>query len=289
MINTNDFRVKGGKKKKISLKDFDTSYDGPLTKKEVNNHLLPANQQAMKDWQERLYAENEQALLIVLQAMDAAGKDGIIKKVFTAMNPQGVQVTPFKVPTRNEEDHEYLWRVNLALPRRGNIGIFNRSHYEEVLVTRVHDLLEESQMPDHLIDENIWQRRFKEIRHFEKYLGNNGIKVIKFFLHVSKEEQQERLLERIDRPEKNWKFASSDVLERERWDDYQCAYEELLAATSTKEAPWYVIPADRKWYTRYVVSQLVVETFEEMNPQYPKLPKEELDHLDHWREVLLNS
>ena len=198
-------------------------------------------------------------------------------------------MTPFKVPTRREEDHDYLWRVNLALPRRGNIGIFNRSHYEDVLVTRVHDLLEESQMPDHLIDENIWQRRFKEIRHFEKYLGNNGIKVIKFFLHVSKEEQQERLLERIDRPEKNWKFASSDVLERERWDDYQCAYEELLAATSTKEAPWYVIPADRKWYTRYVVSQIVVETFEEMDPQFPKLPQKELDNLDHWREVLLNN
>jgi len=221
--------------------------------------------------------------------MDAAGKDGVIKHVFTAMNPQGVQVTPFKVPTSREADQDYLWRINIALPSRGNIGIFNRSHYEEVLVTRVHDLLEHSQIPAHLIDENIWQRRFEEIRNYEEYLSNNGTKILKFFLHVSKDEQKDRLLSRIDRPEKNWKFSSSDVSEREHWDDYQEAYEELLCATSTKRCPWFVIPADRKWFTRYVISEIVVRTFNEMDPRFPDLDPEEAAKLSHWREVLLEG
>lgn len=287
MIDLKKYKVPA--KKNVKLKDYSTGYKGPLTKKEVYDYLLPANQQAMRDWQERLYADNKMSLLIVLQAMDAAGKDGVIKHVFTAMNPQGVKVTPFKVPTSLEEDHDYLWRINKALPARGDIGIFNRSHYEEVLVTRVHDLLEHSQIPAHLIDENIWKRRFEEIRNYEEYLSNNGTKILKFFLHVSKDEQKERLLSRIDRPEKNWKFSSSDVSEREHWDDYQVAYEELLCATSTKQCPWFVIPADRKWYTRYVISEIVVRTFHEMDPRFPDLAPEEVEKLGHWRDVLLEG
>lgn len=280
----NRYKIKPGTS--VKLADFDTSYDGELTKKDVYGKLLPENLDAMAKRQDALYAENTRGIVVVLQAMDAAGKDGLIKHVFTALNPQGVQVTPFKEPSSLELDHDYLWRIAAALPRRGNIAIFNRSHYEDVLVTRVHRLLRTQPIPKNLLDDGVWKRRFREINHFETYLHDNGFRVVKFFLHVSKEEQKERLLSRIDEKDKNWKFSSSDVRERQYWDDYQHAYEDLIANTSTAKAPWYVVPADRKWYTRYIVSEIFKDLLEEMNPIYPTLPKEEIAHLDRWKEVL---
>ncbi|MDY6045097.1 MAG: polyphosphate kinase 2 family protein [Peptoniphilus sp.] len=280
----NRYRVAPGSN--VHLEDYDTSYDGPLTKKQVNKELLPANLEKMSDYQAALYAENTRGIVVVLQAMDAAGKDGLIKHVFTALNPQGVQVTPFKEPTSLELDHDYLWRIAAALPRRGNIAIFNRSHYEDVLVTRVHRLLRRQPLPPSALDENIWTRRFEEIRNFEQYLYDNGFRVVKFFLHISKDEQRERLLDRIDVEEKNWKFSSSDVREREYWGKYQKAYEDLITHTSTEIAPWYIVPADRKWYTRYVVSEIFKDLLEDMKPTYPELPEKEKKHLNKWRSVL---
>lgn len=261
----------------IKLTDWDTSYEGELTKDEVYGKALPENLDKLAAFQNVLYADNRYGLLIVLQAMDAAGKDGLIKHVFTAMDPQGTQVSSFKKPSSLELDHDYLWRCNLHLPRRGNVMIFNRSHYEDVLVTRVHNLLEAegSQFPKELSGGNLWKRRFKEIRNWEEYLTQNGIVVLKFFLHISKEEQKERLLSRIDEEEKNWKFSSADINERKYWDDYQHAYEEMISATSTSHAPWFIIPADRKWYTRYVVSEIVKKQFESMSIAYPALPEKE--------------
>ena len=283
-MNTNQYNVP--EKTKIHLSDYATTYDGPLTKKEVKEELLPENLRAMAELQDALYAENTRGIVVVLQAMDAAGKDGLIKHVFTALNPQGVAVTPFKVPNDEELDHDYLWRIAKALPRRGEIAIFNRSHYEDVLVTRVHDLLKESPMPKDLVDENIWARRFKEIRAFEDYLNDNGFAVVKFFLHLSKDEQKARLLARINRPEKQWKFSAADVNERAYWDDYQKAYEDLIAHTATEKSPWYIVPADPKWYARYVVSEIMVHLMKNMNPTYPKLAEKEKENLAKWKKIL---
>lgn len=275
----------------IKLTDWDTSYEGELTKDEVYGKALPENLDKLAAFQNVLYADNRYGLLIVLQAMDAAGKDGLIKHVFTAMDPQGTQVSSFKKPSSLELDHDYLWRCNLHLPRRGNVMIFNRSHYEDVLVTRVHNLLEAegSQFPKELSGGNLWKRRFKEIRNWEEYLTQNGIVVLKFFLHISKEEQKERLLSRIDEEEKNWKFSSADINERKYWEDYQHAYEEMISATSTSHAPWFIIPADRKWYTRYVVSEIVKKQFESMSIAYPALPEKEKESLREWRNILTNE
>lgn len=286
-MNTKDYLVKPNKK--VILKDFPTSYQGDLTKKQVYDDLLPENLEKMALLQEKFYAQDSHGLVVVLQAMDAAGKDGLIKHVFTALNPQGVQVTPFKQPNSEELDHDYLWRIVRALPRRGNIAIFNRSHYEDVLVTRVHNLLEVQQIPQNLVDDDIWNRRFKEISNFEQYLTDNGIKVVKFFLHLSKEEQKKRLLSRIEEEEKNWKFSGSDVSERKYWDEYQKAYEDLLENTATGDSPWYVIPADRKWYARYLVSEIMVKVLEEINPQFPTLPKEQREKLGDWKKLLMEE
>lgn len=275
--------------KKVDLKDFPTTYEGPLTKEEVTGGLLEKNLEKMAALQEKFYAQNSHGLVVVLQAMDAAGKDGLIKHVFTALNPQGVTVTPFKQPNEEELDHDYLWRIVRALPRRGEIAVFNRSHYEDVLVTRVHNLLEVQQIPQNLVDDNIWNRRFEEISHFEKYLSENGIHVVKIFLHLSKEEQKERLLARIDEPEKNWKFSGSDVSERKYWEEYQEAYQDLLEHTATEACPWYVVPADKKWFARYLVSQIIVETLEKINPAFPELPKEEKEKLGEWRKILMDQ
>ena len=283
-MNIKQYKVP--EKTKIHLKDYATTYDGSLEKKEVKKTLLPANLDAMAELQDALYAENTRGIVVVLQAMDAAGKDGLIKHVFTALNPQGVTVTPFKVPNAEELDHDYLWRIARALPCRGEIAIFNRSHYEDVLVTRVHDLLKDSPMPEDLVDDHIWTRRFKEIVAFEDYLNDNGFTVVKFFLHLSKDEQKERLMERILRPEKHWKFSSSDVNERAYWDDYQKAYEDLIAHTSTEKSPWYIIPADRKWYARYAVSEVMLDLMKEMNPAYPELAEKEKENLAKWKKIL---
>ena len=283
-MNTEKYLVK--EKKKLNLYDVPTSYHGKLEKKEVKEVLIPENIKKIREYQERLYAENNQALLIVLQAMDAAGKDSLIKHIMTGVNPQGTKVVSFKKPSENELDHDYLWRVAKNLPPRGEIGIFNRSHYEDVLVSRVHKLVLDQPFPKNLVTKDIWENRFEEINNFEEYLSNNGIKIVKFFLHVSKDEQKERLMERIDRPEKNWKFASSDITEREYFDDYMLAYADMLINTSTKKAPWYIVPADRKWFSRYLVSEVIVEKLKEMDPQFPELSKEELDSLDKWKKIL---
>lgn len=283
-MNTEKYLVK--EKKKLNLYEVPTSYHGKLEKKEVKEVLIPENIKKIREYQERLYAENNQALLIVLQAMDAAGKDSLIKNIMTGVNPQGTKVVSFKKPSENELDHDYLWRVAKNLPPRGEIGIFNRSHYEDVLVSRVHKLVLDQPFPKNLVTKDIWENRFEEINNFEEYLSNNGIKIVKFFLHVSKDEQKERLMERIDRPEKNWKFASSDITEREYFDDYMLAYADMLINTSTKRAPWYIVPADRKWFSRYLVSEVIVEKLKEMDPQFPELSKEELDSLDKWKKIL---
>lgn len=281
------FRVKEGDK--VDLKKWETSYKGDLTKEEVYDHLLPSNGEAFREAQEVMYADNQHGLIIVIQAMDAAGKDGLIKKVLTYINPQGLKVIPFDEPTADEQDHDYLWRCNQALPRRGEVAVFNRSHYEDVLVTRVHKLLDGSQLPEELVDKKIWSCRYKQIRNWEEYLEENGFHILKFFLHVSKDEQAERLLERVVQPNKNWKFSSSDIRERKYWKEYQKIYEELMEETSTDGAPWFIIPADRKWYTRYVVSEILKEFFEKLDMDYPKLAKEEEALLVDAKESLMKD
>lgn len=275
------YRVKPNKK--VDLEKFSTKKDDSYSKKEVKEEILPENLGKMFEYQEKLYAENKRGILVVLQAMDAAGKDSLVKKVFTALNPAGCKVTSFKQPSTEELDHDYLWRITKATPAYGEVGIFNRSHYEDVLVTRVHNLVNQKN------DDDFWNKRFEDINAFEKYLDNNGIKVVKFFLHVSKEEQKERLLDRINLEEKHWKFAASDILERENWDEYHRAYEDMLENTSTDYAPWYVIPADNKWYTRFVVSEVMLDLFEQLDPHVPELSKEEESQLDKWKKVLLEQ
>lgn len=249
----------------------------------MKEEILPQNLEKMFEFQEKLYAENKRGILVVLQAMDAAGKDSLVKKVFTALNPAGCKVTSFKQPSTEELDHDYLWRITKATPAYGEVGIFNRSHYEDVLVTRVHNLVNKKN------DDDFWEKRFEDINAFEKYLDNNGIKVVKFFLHVSKDEQKERLLDRINLEEKHWKFAASDILERENWDDYHRAYEDMLEHTSTDYAPWYVVPADNKWYTRLVVSEVMLDLFKQLDPHTPKLSEKEESQLEKWKKVLMEQ
>ncbi len=271
---------------KINLNHYSTRADKGADKDKAKTKLMPQNIEQMADLQEKLYAENRHALLIVLQAMDAAGKDGIIRHVMSGLNPQGTQVVSFKVPSSEENDHDYLWRINKALPRRGEIGIFNRSHYEDVLVTRVHDLVKSSQLPQNLVTEGIWDTRFRQIRDFERHLTENGTKIVKIFLHVSKDEQRERLLDRINQPEKNWKFSAGDIQERKFWEEYMGAYEQMLEHTATKDSPWFVVPADNKWFARYLVSEIVVNALKELDPQIPDLPPAEKAKLEECRLIL---
>jgi PPK2 family polyphosphate:nucleotide phosphotransferase len=277
--------------KKISLKkDYEPGYTGELVKKKEAQKLLADGIQQLAEYQNMLYAQNTYALLIILQAMDAAGKDGVIKHVMSGVNPQGVQVTSFKAPSAEELDHDYLWRNFKTLPERGNIGIFNRSYYEEVLVVRVHsEILERQQLPPDLKGKNIWKRRYEEINHFEEYLVHNGTIVLKFFLNVSKEEQKKRFLERIDLPEKNWKFSSADAKERQRWDDYQAAYEDMLNHTSTEHAPWYVVPADHKWFTRLAVGAVILQTLKGLKLAYPTVDETHQQELLKAKEMLENE
>lgn len=284
-IKTKPYIVTSGA---FHLKDIDTR-DKQGLKKEDGKALLRRNREQMFEWQEKLYAENRQSLLIVFQAMDAAGKDGCIKHVMRGLNPQGTHVTAFKQPSSEELDHDYMWRINRALPRRGEIGIFNRSHYEEVIVTQLHNLIADQQYPEDVIDKHVWENRYRQIRNWEEYLVEQGYHILKFFLHISKDEQRERLLGRIEEEDKNWKFSAGDLAEREHWDEYQSLYQEAIRETATKDAPWIVVPADRKWFARAVVSQVVLETLEDMNPKMPELSKEEIRELDHWREVLNND
>jgi len=264
-----DFRVEPGSR--VKLKDFDPGSTGSFKSKEAAAGKLQKDVARLAELQDVLYAEDSRALLLVFQAMDAAGKDGVIKHVMSGVNPQGCQVFSFKAPSAEELDHDYLWRCSKSLPERGRIGIFNRSYYEEVLVVRVHpEYLRGERLPD-LDEEKIWKRRFDEINCYERYLTQNGITVLKFFLHVSKEEQKKRFLDRIGQPEKNWKFSAADVKERGHWDAYMRAYEEAITGTSTDWAPWYVIPADHKWFTRLLVADIIVTTMESMDLKYPEV------------------
>jgi len=234
----------------------------------------------MAELQDMLYAQDRWAVLLIFQAMDAAGKDGAIKHVMSGVNPQGCQVFSFKSPTSEELNHDYLWRCLKRLPERGRIGIFNRSYYEETLVVRVHpEILANQRLPPALVTKDIWKERFQDIRGFERYLARNGVAILKFFLHISKEEQKKRFLERIEEPEKNWKFSESDVKEREHWDDYMEAYEDMIRNTATKAAPWYVVPADNKWFARIVVAAAVVDALDSLDLQYPKADDRKLKEL----------
>ena len=243
---------------------------------------------ALAELQDMLYAQDRWAVLLIFQAMDAAGKDGTIKHVMSGVNPQGCQVYSFKTPSSEELDHDFLWRCMKYVPERGRIGIFNRSYYEETLVVRVHpEFLEKQTLPPELVTKDIWKERFQDIRSFERYLTRNGVVIRKFFLHVSKGEQKRRFLERLENPEKNWKFSANDIKERAFWVDYMTAYEDMIRRTSTAEAPWYVVPADNKWFTRTVVAAAVIEALDALNLHYPKVSNEKLKELAAAKQVLI--
>ncbi len=271
---------------KFKISEFKTDDTDKFNSKNEAAEILEENVKKMSELQDKLYAQDKYSLLLIFQAMDAAGKDGTIKHVMSGLNPQGTQVYSFKQPSAEEIDHGYLWRISKALPERGRIGIFNRSHYEEVLIVRVHNLIASSKLPEKFIDKNIWQRRFEQITNFEKYLYENGTVILKFFLHISKEEQKKRFLERIDNPAKNWKFAMGDIEERKYWDEYQKCYEEAIAATSKDCSPWFIIPADKKWFARLLVSEIIVETLKKLKPEYPELTDEQNKELLNAKNIL---
>jgi PPK2 family polyphosphate:nucleotide phosphotransferase len=275
--------------KDFKLKKIDPGDTGELKSedKQKAKDALARGIKALVALQDMLYAQDQFSLLLIFQAMDAAGKDGAIKHVMSGINPQGCQVASFKSPTSTDLDHDYLWRCNLELPERGRIGIFNRSYYEEVLVVKVHpEFLKGEKIPSSLLDDNIWKNRYKDIRNYEKYLANNGSVILKFFLHLSREEQKQRFLARIENPDKNWKFSSNDSKERVLWDDYMKAYEETIRNTATKHAPWYVIPADNKWYTRTVVAAAIITALASLDLHYPVVSKEKLGELEEARKIL---
>jgi PPK2 family polyphosphate:nucleotide phosphotransferase len=281
------YRVENGKH--FRLKDYDPADTHGLGSelKPQAKELLADGVQKLADLQDILAAQDRWGLLLIFQAMDAAGKDGTIKHVMSGVNPQGVDVWPFKTPTAEELHHGYLWRTSKCMPGRGQIGIFNRSYYEEVLVVRVHpEILENEKLPKALVTKDIWPERFEDINNFERYVTRNGIAVVKFFLHLSKKEQKKRFLERLDTPDKNWKFSSADIKEREFWDAYQDAYEEMIQHTASAHAPWYVVPADNKWFTRLVVAQAVVDALKEMDLKYPKVSSAEKSALAKARQQL---
>jgi PPK2 family polyphosphate:nucleotide phosphotransferase len=282
------FRVQHGKH--FRLKDYDPAETRGLKPEEDAPELLQRGIHQMAELQDKLYAQDRYALLVMFQAMDAAGKDSSIKHVMSGVNPQGCEVHSFKQPSAEELDHDYLWRASKVLPRRGHIGIFNRSYYEEVLVVRVHDeLLRSEHMPPSLVTKHIWKERFEDISRFERYLTRQGLVIRKFFLNVSKEEQKRRFIERLKEPEKNWKLSASDVHERERWDDYMDAYEDMIAHTATEYAPWYVVPADNKWFTRVVVAEVIVDTLEKLDLSYPKLDAAQKKELQAAMALLLHE
>lgn len=289
MMKYKEFRIAEGRK--VNLDKYKTDAIGDYKDKSEAIGDLQKNIERLTNLQDVLYAQNVHALLIIFQAMDAAGKDGAIKHVMSGINPQGCHVTSFKTPSMEELDHDYLWRSMKELPERGKIGIFNRSYYEEVLVVRVHpEILERQQLSEKVKkDKNIWKKRFADIRNFEDYLGSNGVHILKFFLHVSKEEQKKRFLERIETPEKNWKFSAQDAKERVFWDDYMKYYAETIGATSTEKAPWHIIPADKKWFTRVAVSEIIAHKLESLDLRYPKVSAEQLKSLQEAKKILENE
>ncbi len=282
------FRVTNGDKFRLKDVEPDDTLGLKSEDKPRAKEALALGVPVLAELQDKLYAQDKWAVLLIFQAMDAAGKDGAIKHVMSGVNPQGCQVYSFKGPTSDDLDHDYLWRCMKCLPNRGHIGIFNRSYYEETLVVRVHpEYLAKQKLPTELITKRIWDDRFRDIRNFERYLTNNGVVICKFFLHVSKKEQKARFMERLENPEKNWKFSSADMNERGFWNDYQEAYEDVIRQTAAKHAPWYVVPADNKWFTRVVVAAAVIDTLASLDLAYPKVDKDKLKELAVAKRALL--
>jgi PPK2 family polyphosphate:nucleotide phosphotransferase len=284
------YRVDRGKG--FKLRQFDPADTGGLKSEDKPRakDALTAGIKALAELQDRLYAQSRWSVLLIFQAMDAAGKDSAIKHVMSGVNPQGCQVFSFKAPSAEELNHDFLWRTTRCLPERGRIGVFNRSYYEEVLIVQVHpEILANQRLPDALLTKKLWNHRYDSIRDFERHLARNGTVIRKFYLHVSKEEQLRRFMTRLDDPNKNWKFSSADVRERERWDDYMEAYEALIRETSTEHAPWYVVPADNKWFTRTVVAAAVIDALGELDLAYPKVGKDQMKELEANREELLKT
>src|SRR5262245_49489684 len=269
------------------LKSFATAEKGGIDK-DAGGKIIEANRKRLNDFQEKLYAQDRWSLLLIFQGMDAAGKDSAIKSVFEGVNPQGCEVTAFKQPSSRELDHDFLWRSTIALPERGRIGIFNRSYYEECLVVRVHpEILAKQKIPQSLVTKDIWKERFEDISAMERYLSRNGTVILKFFLNVSREEQRERFLERLEDPAKNWKFSLADLGERKLWAKYQAAYQDMIHHTSSKEAPWIVVPADHKWFARVVIGSTIVAALEALDLHFPKVDKADRSEFKQVREALL--
>ena len=276
------------KGEKFRLKDWDPAATTGVKNKQHAQNILDAREGVLSRLQEKLYAQDRWAVLVVLQALDAAGKDGAIKHIMSGVNPQGCDVHAFKSPSNEELNHDYLWRTQKCIPERGKIGIFNRSYYEEVLVVRVHPtLLRAERLPDELITKHIWDQRYEDINAYEEYLTRNGVMILKFFLHVSKEEQKKRFLVRLEDPKKNWKFAMADVSERGFWKDYQEAYEEMIQNTAAKHAPWFVVPADNKWFTRLIVASAIIQALDELHLSFPEVAKARKKELEAVRASLL--
>ena len=272
------------------LKDYDAGDTGKVKDKQQSQRIIDARAGLLTSLQEKLYAQDLWALLLIFQGMDAAGKDGVVKHVMSGVNPQGCEVHSFKTPSSEELDHDYLWRTHNKTPQRGKIGIFNRSYYEEVLVVRVHPkILATQKLPESLVTKHVWENRYEDINAFERYLTRNGTVIRKFFLHVSKKEQKKRFLERLEDSKKNWKFSMADVKERGYWKDYQEAYEEMIRNTAKKHAPWYVIPADSKWYSQLIVASAIITALEELNLAFPDVDKEKKKELEGVRESLLEE
>lgn len=286
-MNINDYCYSGERKFKIDK--FKTNDKGGFKKREDAVESFIANLKEVNILQQKLYAERKESVIFIFQAMDAAGKDGVIRTVFSTLTPHGVKEYCFKVPSDEEAAHNYLWRFWSALPARGHISIFNRSYYEDVLVGKVHKLYENQVVPDRLKGVDVIKQRYQEINDYERFLYNNGTRVVKIFLNVSKDEQAKRFISRIDTPRKNWKISSGDIKEREYWDDYQDAFEKMVNAISTDYSPWYVVPADHKWYARLVVSEIVIATLREMNPHFPRISREELNSILEYRQSLIDS
>lgn len=281
-------RLRAPEGRRVRLKDYDPGWTADIKGEKQASRLLAEGVQTLSKHQNVLYAQDTHSLLLIFQAMDAAGKDGTIRHVMSGVNPQGCQVFNFKAPSAEERDHTYLWRSMRALPERGRIGIHNRSYYEEVLVTRVHpEILKGQQLPTHLKDKGIWARRFREINNFERYLTDNGMVVLKFFLHVSKAEQRRRFLSRIDEEDKNWKLSVNDAKERAFWDDYMAAYEDMFSHTSTSHAPWFIVPADNKWFTRLAVAAIINQTLAKLDLRYPRVDDGKKAELQEVRRMLL--
>lgn len=285
---TKPYRIEKGRG--FQLKDFDPADTGTIGNRKSAEELLSRGVAAIAELQDKLYAQDRWGVLVIFQGIDAAGKDGLIKHVMSGLNPQGSQVYSFKSPSTEELNHDYMWRSMQRIPERGRIGIFNRSYYEEVLIVRVHkEIFAKERIPQRLIHKHIWKDRYQDMNGFERYLDRNGIIVRKFFLNLSKKEQKQRFLDRLDQPNKNWKLSPSDVSEREYWDDYMTAYEEMIAATATKHAPWYVVPADNKWYTRVIVAAAIAKTLEDLKLAYPEVDAAKRKELHAAKAILVKK